>query len=160
MKNNSKENKVWLLNLKKKGIDFFCHSNLANTLLSYLLIPKELMGIFRKKSSNVILKIFRKTNCLKEKIYRDIKYIKLKILKVTGIFISRISLQLGYSQHFSYLKCHFSIIWFTWDAETYKQWKLEYHFECFSVKSLLTVRIRKQASNLVFIFCMFIHNEE
>lgn len=34
--------------------------------ICYLLIPKELMGIFRKESSNIILKIFRKTNCSKK----------------------------------------------------------------------------------------------
>ena len=58
MKNNRKENKL-ISKLKKKRV---FPTNLTNILLCYLLIPKELMGILRKESSNVILKIFRKTN--------------------------------------------------------------------------------------------------
>lgn len=62
MNNNRKENKL-IFKFSKKCL---FPTNLTNILLSYLLIPKELMGILRKESSNVILKIFRKTNCLKE----------------------------------------------------------------------------------------------
>lgn len=61
MKNESKKIKS---NFKRQNS--FLLFDILIWQICYLLIPKELMSIFRKESSNIILKVFRKTNCSKE----------------------------------------------------------------------------------------------